>query len=644
MARNLDPPLEPRNGVTLNVLGICRISTVHQDPRSLEDQEALIRQYVTDHYDGPVNFRIVATQGSGEHLDRRELTEIESLIESNTIDLAILEDLARHCRRHHALGFCELCEDSDTRLIAINDNIDTLRDDWRMNAFFCTFKHEASNKDTSLRIRRSLRNRFKNGGIVQFTIYGYIKPPGCTHDSQLQKDPQAEPIYDEMFRRLEEGASYSEIADWLNALGIAAGPFCRSNRWTPSRVRYVVQNPILKGLRVRNRKKSKRNNKTGRHRSVNAPPEELLERPCPHLAFIEPVRYDRVIALLKQRNAKYRRGKNGFDPRKGVPKKRTRWPGQHLVCGICGRPLRYGGHGQKDHLICLGATEYACWNGITADGPTAARTLADAVLGAIEQLSDFDDVFLDLVKAEAERLGDSVGTRLDQLNGQQAKIDREIQNIKASLRMAGPSPSLIGELHDLEAQLDQVRIEQRELNQRPANVAAIPPISELRSRARQAFATLAHDSPEFGRLMRRLIPRLVVRPYQLLDGGHPVLRAHMTLDLVALMPEAMGLEGFSNMLQSELTVDLFDPPQREKYRKAIQALLAEKLTQDQIADRLGIFQTTVCRTVALIRTMQRQNLDDPYIALTEPPTDQSRWRRHLHPRYQFRPLDPNPPL
>ena len=42
----------------------------------------------------------------------------------------------------------------------------------------------------------------------------------------------------------------------------------------------VVRNPILKGVRVRNRKVSQRNSKTGDRRSVDAPPEELLQRGC----------------------------------------------------------------------------------------------------------------------------------------------------------------------------------------------------------------------------------------------------------------------------------------------------------------------------------------------------------------------------
>src|SRR5262249_21628357 len=146
------------------------------------------------------------------------------------------------------------------------------------------------------------------------------------------------------------------------------------------------RNPILKGIRVRNKKMARRINKSGQHRSVDAPPEERLERVCPHLAFIDAGRFDRVNALLTRRNAKFRRGKSGPDPRKGTPKKHTRWPGQHICCGVCGRLYRYGGHGQADHLMCAGAYDYTCWNGVTVAGPIAARKLSEAVSEAIRCL------------------------------------------------------------------------------------------------------------------------------------------------------------------------------------------------------------------------------------------------------------------
>ena len=152
-------PLTPRRGLELLVLIIARISTVHQDLRSLADQIALCEKYVRDRYPGPARFVHIQGRGSGELLDRKDLADAEAAVESGLYDLVVVEDLARICRRNRALDFCELCQDAKTRLVAINDSIDTARDDWRLSAFFASFKHESGNKDTSNRIRRSLTAR-----------------------------------------------------------------------------------------------------------------------------------------------------------------------------------------------------------------------------------------------------------------------------------------------------------------------------------------------------------------------------------------------------------------------------------------------------------------------------------------------------
>ena len=181
------------------------------------------------------------------------------------------------------------------------------------------------------------------------------------------------------------------------------GQWMRTARWDGGAVARTVRKPILKGYRRRNERMSQRVNKTGRRRSVKAPPEEHLRRHAPHLAFIDPIRYDRVIAQLEVRHADCARGRKAETPdsRAGVPKKRTVWPGQHVSCGVCGRMFYWGGHSQADHMMCSGARDYTCWNAATFDGALAGRRLVEAVLSLAEALPDFDEVFLAKLEAKA---------------------------------------------------------------------------------------------------------------------------------------------------------------------------------------------------------------------------------------------------
>ncbi len=331
------------------------------------------------------------------------------LVESDQFDLNLVltEDLGRIIRRLHAHLFAELCCDHSTRLISLNDHVDTALPGWEDRSIFSAWHHERSNRDTGDRIKRTHRHRFDQGACLSIPIFGYIKPPGAKSDDDVRKNPEAEPVYREWFRMLNQESLYSEVGDYLNANGVSTGPYCHAKIWDGTMVGRITHNVILKGVRFRNRRKTRRNSK-GKYISIKADQSELRLRRVPHLAFFDEDYYDRVVAKADERNAHYRRKQiNDVDPRLNVPRKRTRFPGQMLSCSICGRRFVFGGHGRTTHLMCNGAREYRCWNGSTIDGPLAARKIAAAVFTEIGALPDFDETFLFAAHEEARRL-DSV--------------------------------------------------------------------------------------------------------------------------------------------------------------------------------------------------------------------------------------------
>jgi len=647
MSINLQPPLLARNGNSLKVLGIARISTVHQNALSLDDQEQLYRKWLTQNTDLPYELFMITGRGSGENLDRKEYLLALDSIENGHYDLAISEDLSRVSRRVHSIIFCELCEDCSTRFVAINDNIDTGMENWRLNAGFASMRHEMSNTDTSKRIRRSLRNRFENGGVLGVQVFGIIKPLGAKKDSELSKDPDAQCTYDEMFRLLENGASYSEVADWLNNSKVKLPPYARSKKWTCSLITQLIHNPILKGLRVRNRKISKRINKSGRHRSVLAPPEELLVRDCPHLAFIEPARYDLLIKKLDEKNAKYRRkGTAGIDPRKNVSRKRTIWPGQHIDCGVCGRLLVYGAHGQKNSLACSGAVKYNCWNSTSINATKTGNKIITAIEKEISSLKDFDKILLKEIEEELNNTKSNNSQRQRKLQAQQDANDRQIKNILGAIRETGHSESLLTELKTLEATKVQLTFELNSILAMSTLKPKMPSMEEIKTMVLMSMSSLAINSQEFGRLLRQLIDRIVVLPFQHWDGGSPVLRAYFKINLANLLPQIPGMEIFATALSKTMVVDLFDPPQREAFRTEAANLIASGKNQREAAKILGITSTAVQKAKDLHKRMEQAGITFPYIQLIEPPPENRKIRRHKHPRYKFDPInrpDPSSP-
>ena len=152
------PP--PKRGNRYYLLTPSRVSTEHQDMRVLADQKDYCVQWCDREYPKDYQLDCLASQVSGEDVTSAQFLELTARIESGEYDCVVGEDLSRFARRMHAFMLCEAAEDSGTRLVAINDNVDTFRDDWRQNAVFAAFKNEASNSDTSKRIRRSIRARF----------------------------------------------------------------------------------------------------------------------------------------------------------------------------------------------------------------------------------------------------------------------------------------------------------------------------------------------------------------------------------------------------------------------------------------------------------------------------------------------------
>lgn len=638
------PAPKPKNGILYKVLVVERISTIHQDERSLDDQGAFSKRWLDQNLDGPYEVEVISSRGSGERLDRIELENLCDRIESGTLDLVIAEDLARICRRSFVIGILEAAEDSGTRVIAINDSVDTNEENWRFHAGFASMKHESYNVDTSKRIQRSLRNRFQTGQMVHTLPAGYIKPllipPLKATEADCSKDPSAEPIYDETFTRLEEGQTFSQIADWWNEILFPVGPGSRQKKWTGRKVAQTVYNPILKGLREHNHRVAKRVNKTGRRKCVDAPDDMLLQREAPHLAFIEPERYDRVIAMLRERNAPYRKGIAAANPG-GVRKRGTRndsqWPSQHVRCGVCGRNFVLGGHGDKHRLMCDGVRDYKCFNALTVDRVELATKSAAIVADTLINLPDFEPGLFKAIESELDVDAQNRDREIKRLELDRSKFRDQIKNLVDAIAIGGEIASLLGKLNSSESELRIIDAKIAQFSQRQVSSSATIPSAEvIRGLARQIFGEIAIDSREFGDLMRRLLKNFFIVPFRLIDGGHIEARVRFDIDLAEL--NGVNFPSGLPSMTIPCTVDLTKSPQRVTYREAVMRLRSEGMTERQTASKLGITHTAAQDAARLDRIMAKAGIADPWMQVISVEQCLESFKRLRHPRFNFEPL------
>ncbi len=556
-----------------------------------------------------------------------------------------MEDAGRLVRGAEAVRLWGVAVDHGVRCIAIHDCIDTVDESWESDLMAACSDHMGHNQHTSQRLKTKLMKRFKrNGAAVALPVAGYNKPENAETYFDWVKVDSATPIIAEGLRLLRESKNCTLVADYFNRVGYATGPYCELQEWTGPAVRRYFRNPILSGRPGRGFTKTVKHNESGKRIAVKCDREDVNFIDCPHLAHISAADQDEVNLLLDKRNAgNARHDVAGQDPLYRRGRKQTSFPGQHAKCAYCGQECVWGGNGQTHNLICKGARKRLCWNSFSFNGPRAAQRLVEIITAELHTLAGYDEQFRELVQVALQRNVAGGPQRWEQLHQSEAQLAKQDQSLKAMILESGPTAptkQLSFELEKRRLQLARERMALEELKRKqldlPADVAALQQLHD------EAFGELAIDSPEFGLVLRRLAPEFHVYLVRSCEGGSPLPRALVRLDLAGLIPDAARAPELVEFLSRTVIIDLFnDPPQRVRIREEVVALTATGMPQHEIADALPSGKTTVTavqRALVLDRKMRELGLNTPYVFLAEPPRDIAQLKRILHPKYRFEPL------
>ena len=162
-----------------DIAGYARISVDdEQDQKniSIENQKAIIEDYVKTHFPGSTLTFFEDRDRSGYTFEQREgYQEMRRGLMWHKYDILIIKDFSRFSRRN-SRGLVELedLRDAGVRIISIGDGVDFPNDDDWLKIQFQFLVNEMPVTDTSRKVRSVVKRRQNDGEWICAAPYGYL--------------------------------------------------------------------------------------------------------------------------------------------------------------------------------------------------------------------------------------------------------------------------------------------------------------------------------------------------------------------------------------------------------------------------------------------------------------------------------------
>lgn len=327
---------------TFDIAGYARISVDDEQEQkniSIENQKAIIEDYVKNHFPGSTLTFFEDRDRSGYTFDQREgYQELRRGLMRHKYDILIIKDFSRFSRRN-SRGLVELedLRDAGVRIVSIGDGIDFPNDDDWLKIQFQFLVNEMPVTDTSRKVRSVVKRRQNDGEWICAAPYGYI----VTEGKQFEIIPTEAATVRQIFDLYNNaGWGYKKIANYLTDEGVptprmsermrkeAAGKKTKrdaKNAWAIATVQGILDNDFYIGtLRQGKYTRAKINGK-----DIKRNDDEHIVIENHHQAIID----YRTFAITRALREK--RSRNNY---RGVKVNDNVYSG-FLQCGDCGSPL-----------------------------------------------------------------------------------------------------------------------------------------------------------------------------------------------------------------------------------------------------------------------------------------------------------------
>ena len=284
------------------------------ESNSIVHQKQMLEDYAMKH--GFTNLVHFTDDGwSGATFDRPSWNRLVEGVKNGEITACICKDMSRIGRDHLQVGFFTdiLFREKEVRFIAINNGIDSDRQETSEFAPFLNIMNEWFVRDTSKKIKAVLKSRGSSGNAHTSNIppYGYLKDP--ENPDHWIIDEEAAEVVRRIYRMTIEGKGPYQIARELSeekierpsyylgkkGLGNHASNYDKENpyMWRGNQVTTLIARPeyIGKTVNFRTFKNSYKDKKTKR-----ADKEDWVVFDDTHLADLNEQATERCSLIIEQ--------------------------------------------------------------------------------------------------------------------------------------------------------------------------------------------------------------------------------------------------------------------------------------------------------------------------------------------------------
>lgn len=623
---------------TFRTLALGRVSTPHQQETNIEASYDYVTPMLKQIYDGPMEIKYLGEQGSGMLTERATIMEAIAELETGQWDLVIMEDISKAYRNARwQLAFIQDSVDLGVRVIAPGDGLDTFEENWEVVLGAAALRHSLHIPDTRRRVRRTASYAFQHGGMVQRVKFGYRKLTKEEAESgkfgpkglRLAKLAEDTPTVHEMRRRLMESLRPMPVVEWLNRHRIPPGPYVKSGLWTVAILRDLMCDPILSGTRTFQRIRYEPIFKTGKHkRTKNNNPQT---KHYPELAHMTRDEQESMLRALGWTLNLGQKNQEKPNRRRGVPRRRSLWPGQAGKC-TCSADM----HLMGKYLRCEDSTprnQRRCWCNVQVPVRWARSRLAEWLLGYVAAAPAMREWLVGEIWTAFQRTHQRRLRLEDLLTQEIATLEAGAANLTKAIRKGGRIPELVNDLEQISRRIKELQTKLAKIRETNRQPDCLESKEHVAAQLGEALRIMIDTSFDFAETLRRFFPTFIIQPVQALDTNQVRPRAKLRFSaskLPASLPATAEQAGTAGDI--ELVLNLFESPDHIEVIPRYVAAKAEadaegrKLSLDQMAGVLGVNRMTVKRARDYIKRMEAAGTTDPYRELHDRPEQASRWK------------------